>query len=107
MIGVVLISIVGLVIYVKFHHHHHHPIDKILKPEDYTINATRSSCSNQFELGYRVKISICYPEGDPVVDIREFLANRPTIKGIQLSKEEWGGLMNYAASVDHIVRYGS
>ena len=103
--GVVLLTLVGLVVYSCAGDQD--PLDKtprgLLK-----INDTHDKCSTQYELGHRVRISICYlGEDDPVVDIREFLANRPTIKGIQLTREEWKSFMNHVVLLDHIVKNGS
>ena len=99
--GVVLLTLVGLIVYSCAGNYH--PMDKTLK-----INNIHDKCSAQYELGHRVRISICHLGGDDtIIDIREFLSSRPTIKGIQLTREEWKSFMNHVALVDHIVKNGS
>ena len=102
----IVICVTAILVYYYYHHHQQqqqqqqHRIDRLLQA---TNNSTYRA---QYDLGDDVKITVCYPNNTTVVDIRQFLEDRATIKGIQLNIQQWNALMTYAALVDYIVRYG-
>ena len=68
---------------------------------------TRDTCGFQYKLKFeRVWISVCYLQKTPVVDIRQFINNNPSIKGIQLSTQEWKSLLDWIPTVNYIVNNG-
>ena len=49
-----------------------------------------SSCPNRFALSDKIRASLCIThQGRILVDIRQFLDNNPTIKGISLTESEY------------------
>ena len=62
-----------------------------LKP----VNISKGTCKLQFNLSKRIKATVCLADNRYyVLDIRQFIGNRTTIKGIQLLEYEWKRLYN-------------
>ena len=51
-----------------------------------------TNCPYQFPLYDNRRISVCL--NSTVIDIRQFLNNKPTIKGLNMSKVDWLRLVN-------------
>ena len=51
-------------------------------------------------------VGVCWIYDGVAVDIREFVNEQPSIKGIQLSHLEWKDFMTYIGLIDYIVRNG-
>ena len=67
----------------------------------------RNTCTFQYKLTFeRVWISVCHLHKDIVVDIRQFINNKPSIKGIQLSVQEWNSLIDWSSVINYIVNDG-
>lgn len=102
-IAVIIISITSLMLSI-------HSQYKPFYPVDYTnynsMNNSNSSCHTQYNVLNRVKVNVCWVYKGVVVDIREFIGETPTIKGIQLSHLEWEDFMTYVGLIDYIVRNG-
>ena len=65
------------------------------------------NCGFQYKLKFeRIWISVCYLKKTPVIDIRQFINNRPSIKGIQLSVPEWKSFLDLISKVNYIVDNG-
>jgi hypothetical protein len=58
-----------------------------------------NKCKVQYHLSYNTRLSLCTVEGRAIVDVRVFINNRATIKGIALSVKEWGKLVKIARRV--------
>ena len=72
------------------------PIDKTTVDR---VNISVGTCEIQFKLTYRIRVTLCYQYTEPIVDIREFLGERPTIKGIQLRRDEFIGILTNAKEI--------
>ena len=100
--SVIIIILVGcLIVYTK-------PLEtRIDNAENKTV-FVRDTCGFRYKLKLeRVWISVCYLQKTPVVDIRQFINNRPSIKGIQLSVQEWKSLLDWIPTVNYIVNNGN
>ena len=76
------------------------PIDTEYKFEylDTTINNSMNHCrQSYFALSNYTRLHICTVENNTRIDIRLFLNDLPTIKGIHLSLQEWKVLKNIAS----------
>ena len=79
----------------------HLPIDRLLHSP---IN-NLTFCHTQYDILDRLRLSLCGVQ-DITVDIREFIYEKPTVKGIQFSKDEWLNFMTHVALIDYITRNG-
>ena len=78
------------------------PIDRLLHHS--TIN-NFTFCHTQYEIKDRLRISLCGVQ-EITVDLREFINEKPTLKGIQFSKDEWLNFMTHVALIDNVTRNG-
>ena len=84
------------------HVNQNHPIDKLLH---HSLMDNLTLCHTQYTILNRLRLSVCGIQ-DVTVDIRECVNETSTIKGIQLSKDEWLSFMTHVALVDYITRHG-
>ena len=64
-----------------------------------------SECHIQFDLEDNIRMSLCYlKENNRLVDIRLFINEKPTIKGIQLTAKQWQNLMTYVELVNETIQ---
>ena len=76
----------------------HDAYDKTTYPVG-RVNISIGTCEIQYKLAYRIRATLCYQYTEPIVDIREFLGERPTIKGIQLRRGEFMGLLTKSQEI--------
>jgi hypothetical protein len=100
-VNISLVVLINSIFYVKMEKNkiNSFPVDEIVHSTTESVLSDLVSsishnhtnyCIKQFELpNSNKRISVCLYEGDIRVDIRVFLSNKPTIKGIYLSALEW------------------
>ena len=57
----------------------------------------------QFSLSVRTKVSVCSYQGAVRIDIRRFIGERSTIRGIWLNKGEWRALLHLWGAIQKAV----
>ena len=75
----------------------HYPMDYEMKVES---NQTACSYLKQFDLNDNVILSVCHRDGEISVDIRLFLNQTATIRGIPLNLRQWNTLQRVSNSVN-------
>lgn len=64
------------------------------------LNHTACLYAKQYHLNENVYITVCNMNGDVLLDIRQFLNNTATIKGIQLNLRQWLTLKQMSRPID-------
>ena len=77
-------------------------------PFDYVMEVNQTACSNlkQFDLKDNVILSVCNRDGEIMLDIRLFLNQTATIRGIPLNLRQWNGLQGVSNSVNRAIEIG-
>jgi hypothetical protein len=98
-VNITLTVLVSSMFYIKLHDDKPLAIDEVMYASNgsmlndlvtSTSHNHTNYCIKQFKLpNSNKRISVCLYEGEIRVDIRVFLFNKPTIKGIYLSVSEW------------------
>ena len=66
-----------------------------------------SKCYSQYSLEDSVRVSVCkLSESEKLVDIRVFIKDKPTIKGIQLRPHQWKNLLSYSGLIAYRLQNG-
>ena len=71
-------------------------------PSDYEVKANQTYLK-QFDLNNNVILSVCHRDGEISVDIRLFLNQTATIRGIQLNLRQWNVLQRVSSSVNSAI----
>ena len=75
--------------------------------EDYEVKvvANQTACSylKQFDLQDNVLLSVCHRDGELTIDIRLFLNQTATIRGIPLNLRQWNILLRVSNSVNRAI----
>ena len=76
-------------------------------PLDYEVKveANQTACSylKQFDLQDSVMLSVCHRDGELGIDIRLFLNETATIRGIPLNLVQWNVLQRVSSSVNRAI----
>ena len=77
-------------------------------PFDYVMEVNQTACSylKQFDLKDNVILSVCNREGEIMLDIRLFLHQTATIRGIPLNLRQWNVLQGVSNSVNRAIGKG-
>ena len=69
------------------------------------VEANQTACSylKQFDLQDNVMLSVCHRGGDISMDIRLFLNQTATIRGIPLNLRQWNVLQRVSNSVNRAI----
>ena len=72
---------------------------------DYEVKTNQTACSylKQFDLNNNVILSVCHRDGEISVDIRLFLNQTATIRGIPLNLRQWNVLQRVSSSVNSAI----
>lgn len=70
-----------------------------LKREE-NMNNTACVFVKRFHLTEKVYVTVCNLNGEMVLDIRKFVNNTATIKGLRLNLNQWGTLKQTMHSID-------
>ena len=99
--GIIILSLLGVILISYFEY-------KLTTEKPTPIDRhNNSKCHSQFDLEDSIRVSVCHiSKIEQLVDIRVFINNKPTIKGIQLRPYQWENLLSYAALVDYKLRNG-
>ena len=78
----------------------YHPVDYEVK-----VNVNETACSylKQFDLKDRVMLSVCNRDGEIIFDIRLFIKQTATIRGIPLNLRQWNALQRVSPSVNRAI----
>ena len=93
----------------------HHTIEV---PVNYTTSATNpniqtpllvnyttsANCSHGLSLGSYMFVHICWYNNEALIDIRQFIGRRPTIKGIGLRKQQWNKLLLLNTTINKYIQ---
>ena len=77
-----------------------HPVDYEVK-----VDVNKSACSNlkQFDLKDHFILLVCNRDGEIILDIRLFINQTVTIRGIPLNLRQWNVLQRASASVNRAI----
>ena len=77
-------------------------------PFDYVMEVNHTACSHlkQFDLKGNVILSVCNRDGEIMLDIRIFLNQTATIRGIPLNLRQWNVLQGVSNSVNRAIEKG-
>ena len=77
-------------------------------PFDYVMEVNHTACSylKQFDLKYNVILSVCNRDGEIMLDLRLFLNQTATIRGIPLNLRQWNVLQGVSNSVNRAIEKG-
>ena len=77
-------------------------------PFDYVMEVHQTACSylKQFDLKDNVILSVCNRDGEIMLDIRLFLNQTATIRGIPLNLRQWNVLQGVSNSVNRAIEIG-
>ena len=77
-------------------------------PFDYVMEVKQTACSylKQFDLKDNVILSVCNRDGEIMLDIRLFLNQKATIRGIPLNLRQWNVLQGVSNSVNGAIEKG-
>ena len=77
-------------------------------PFDYVMEVDQTACSylKQFDLKDNVIVSVCNRDGEIMLDIRLFLNQTATIRGIPLNLRQWNILQGVSNSVNGAIEIG-
>ena len=77
-------------------------------PLDYVMEVNPNACSylKQFDLKDNVILSVCNREGEIMIDIRLFLNQTATIRGIPLNLRQWNVLQRASNRVNRVIEKG-
>ena len=75
-------------------------------PFDYVMEVNQTACSylKQFDLKDNVILSVCNRDGEIMLDIRLFLNQTATIRGIPLNLRQWNVLQGVSKSVNRAIK---
>jgi hypothetical protein len=70
-------------------------------------NLNNSCFSEPFSLGENIWINICqsHENGELLIDIRQFLSGKATLKGIQLKTGQWKSLKQQLTGVENVTKF--
>ena len=101
-IGIILVSLsTPLYILASMEWSNNHPFDYVME-----VNQTACSYLKQFDLKDNVILSVCNREGEIMLDIRLFLNQTATIRGIPLNLRQWNVLQGVSNSVNRAIEKG-
>ena len=77
-------------------------------PFDYVMEVNQTACSylKQFDLKDNVILFVCNRDGEIMLDIRLFLNQTATIRGIPLNLRQWNVLQGVSNSVNRAIEIG-
>ena len=77
-------------------------------PFDYVMEVNQTACSylKQFDLKDNVILSMCNRDGEIMLNIRLFLNQTATIRGIPLNLRQWNVLQGVSNSVNRAIEKG-
>ena len=77
-------------------------------PFDYVMEVNQTACSylKRFDLKDNVILSVCNRDGEIMLDIRLFLNQTATIRGIALNLRQWNVLQGVSNSVNRAIEIG-
>ena len=77
-------------------------------PFDYVMEVNQTACSylKQFNLKDNAILSVCNRDGEIMLDIRLFLNQTATIRGIPLNPRQWKVLQRASNSVNRAIEKG-
>ena len=75
---------------------------------DYVMEVNQTACSylKQFDLKDNVILSVCNRDGEIMLDIRIFLNQTATIRGIPLNLRQWNVLQGVSNSKNRAIKIG-
>ena len=98
-IGIILVSLsTPLYILVSMEWSNNYPFDYAME-----VNHTACSYLKQFDLKDNVILSVCNRDGEIMLDIRLFLNQTATIRGIPLNLRQWNVLQGVSNSVNRAI----
>ena len=101
-IGIILVSLsTPLYILASMEWSNNYPFDYVME-----VNQTACSYLKQFDLKDNVILSVCNREGEIMLDIRLFLNQMATIRGIPLNLRQWKVLQGVSNSVNRAFEKG-
>ena len=62
-------------------------------------NMTLCSLMTQYNLSDSKRLTVCKYQGKVLVDIRYFIAEKATIKGVWISLAEWNNIVKYFSKI--------
>lgn len=69
-----------------------------------SVNTSIKCLNHQFKLSTITRLNICHVHNKTLVDLRVFLNNKPTIKGIAITMEEWKMLLRMLPFIRREIR---
>ena len=77
-------------------------------PFDYVMEVNQTACSylKHFDLKDNVILTVCNRDGETMLDIRLFLNQTATIRGIPLNLRQWNVLQGVSNSVNRAIEIG-
>ena len=101
-IGIILVSLSTLLyILVSMEWSNNYPFDYVME-----VNQNACSYLKQFDLKDNVILSVCNRDGEIMLDIRLFLNQTATIRGIPLNLRQWNVLQGVSNSVNRAIEIG-
>ena len=101
-IGIILVSLsTPLYILASMEWSNNYPLDYVME-----VNQTACSYLKQFDLKDNVILSVCNRDGEIMLDIRLFLNQTATIRGIPLNLRQWNALQRASNSVNRAIEKG-
>ena len=101
-IGIILVSLsTPLCILASMEWSNNYPFDYVME-----VNQTACSYLKQFYLKDNVILSVCNRDGEIMLDIRLFLNQTATIRGIPLNLRQWNVLQGVSNSVNRAIKIG-
>ena len=101
-IGIILVSLsTSLYILASMEWSNNYPFDYVME-----VNQTACSYLKQFDLKDNVILSVCNRDGEIILDIRLFLNQTATIRGIPLNLKQWNVLQGVSNSVNRAIEIG-
>ena len=101
-IGIILVSLsTPLYILASMEWSNNYPFDYVME-----VNQTASSYLKQFDLKDNVILSVCNRDGEIMLDIRLFLNQTATIRGIPLNLIQWNVLQAVSNSWNKAIEIG-
>lgn len=74
------------------------------KVDVHNFNNTVCSYIKRFQLPAGYIATVCRQDGITVIDIRMFINNKPTIRGIPLSADQWKYLLSLKGHIDRAIQ---
>ena len=101
-IGIILVSLsTPLYILASMEWSNNYPFYYVME-----VNLTACSYMKQFDLKDNVILSVCNRDGEIILDIRLFLKQTATIRGIPLNLRQWNVLQGVSNSVNRAIEKG-